>query len=149
VTAPTPNAELAYRALDHIDAHPESWDQRTWGCGTVACFAGWAVILSGGVLDADGYDSNVVAGPEELVGMTVEAAANRLLQANVWAERSDGEVDWLFSADNTREDLGSLVAEIFGPRPCSNCPPGHDCERGNYATDIDLDNVAPNAESAS
>jgi len=115
-----PNAALAYQVLDHIDAHPESWDQRTWGCGTVACFAGWTVILSGGVIDADGYDSSVVDGPAELVGDTVERAAIRLLQGRVWIDRPDGEVDWLFAADNNREDLGRLVAEIFGPRPAES-----------------------------
>lgn len=39
MTAPTkPNAELAYAVLDQIDAHPETWDQGDWDCGTTACF---------------------------------------------------------------------------------------------------------------
>ena len=73
----------------------------------------------------------------------VAAEALGLTEAEIDDCRGD-----LFTATNTREDLGRLVAAIFGPRPCVNCPPGHDCERGEYATDIDLD-VPPNAGSAS
>src|SRR2546428_4205985 len=50
--------ELAYAVLDRIETHPEGHDQSDWvsfigdgqGCGTVACFAGWAVVLAGGSL---------------------------------------------------------------------------------------------------
>lgn len=41
------NVELLRRTLEYIETHPEEWDQETWGCGTVACFAGHAVALSG------------------------------------------------------------------------------------------------------
>jgi hypothetical protein len=109
VSAPTPNAELAYKVLDHIDAHPETWDQATWDCGTTACFAGWALRLSGGYSEND-----VVYGPPSLAGMTVERAAYKVLRID---EASSGPDAWLFDQDNTREDLGRLVAEIFGPRP--------------------------------
>lgn len=39
-----PNAELAYAALDEIDADPRAWDQARWD----ACFAAVVVRLSGG-----------------------------------------------------------------------------------------------------
>ena len=116
-----PNAELAYRVLDHIDAHPEQWDQRTWDCGTVACFAGWAVRLSGARAAGPAYDSKVVEGPADLIGLDVSDAAVRVLRHECWTPDSDifsprGD---LFASDNTREDLGRLVAEYFGPRPGS------------------------------
>jgi hypothetical protein len=115
VTAPTPNAALAYRVLDHIDAHPEEWDQTDWQCGTSACFAGWAIRFSGGVMDND-IDGTVVAGPAELIGMVADSAALKVLRIT---DRQAGwnAGEWLFSDSNTREDLGRLVAEIFGPRP--------------------------------
>ena len=57
MTASAPNAELAYRVLDHIDANPQQWDQGRWigqaECGTVACFASsllfclWIVSANG------------------------------------------------------------------------------------------------------
>lgn len=39
-----PNAELAYKTLDFIDANPGQWNQRDWN----NCFGGLAVKLAGG-----------------------------------------------------------------------------------------------------
>jgi hypothetical protein len=119
VTAP--NAALAYAVLDQIDAHPETWNQGTWDCGTAACFAGWAVRLAGGEVDpltvATG-DPIVATGPEEIVGLAVDLAAERVLRSNCRIEADDAcDDEDLFYASNTRADLGRLVAEIFGPRP--------------------------------
>lgn len=43
------NDELIDAVLDYIEAHPEEWDQGVWAnaCGTQACFAGRAMLLSG------------------------------------------------------------------------------------------------------
>lgn len=37
------------KVLDHIEAHPETWNQRHWhsDCGTAHCVAGHAQIMSG------------------------------------------------------------------------------------------------------
>lgn len=105
-----PNAELAYRVLDHINAHPESWDQNVWvaqrpECGTAACFAGWACLLSGdqpaGIPDETGE-----------IERYIPHRAGTLLGIEV-----DGGEHPLFEYTNTRDDLGVLVEEIFGPRP--------------------------------
>jgi hypothetical protein len=121
----TPNAALAYRVLDHIDAHPEQWKQGVYigkaECGTAACFAGWTVLLSNAAAEPrfyPGCDStaDVVVGGR---GRVVPDLAEELLRASRWVEAGDGysdDID-LFDQDNTREDLGRLVAEIFGPRP--------------------------------
>jgi hypothetical protein len=112
VTAPpTPNAELAYAVLDQIDAHPETWNQATWDCGTSACIAGWAVRLSGGRSEERFPVTVVVDGPPEIVGLEVGEAAMVLLGSDCLT------ADDLFDSGNTRADLGRLVAEIFGPRP--------------------------------
>jgi hypothetical protein len=113
-----PNAALAYRVLDHIDAHPEQWRQNWWftqrDCGTAACFAGWACVLSGDqprVTDADevGEFSTVIRPDGALAN--VEDRAEALLGL-------DGDkAGALFYASNTRADLDLLVIEIFGPRP--------------------------------
>jgi hypothetical protein len=125
MSAPTkPNAELAYRVLDHIDASPELWNQGVYigkrECGTVACFAGWAVLLSGATpkyygnyneaTDSIEFDRRVWSAPD---------LAEELLGASRWVEAGDGESDDidLFAEENTRDDLDRLVAEIFGPRP--------------------------------
>jgi len=119
MSAPTPNAALAYRVLDHIDANPLEWDQRVWQCGSAACFAGWAVRLSGGTLTSERGIPEVTEGPEDIVGLPVDEAAYAVLgmDADIAGDFGNEDDDWLFDEDNTRDDLGRLVAEIFGPRP--------------------------------
>jgi hypothetical protein len=117
----TPNAELAYAVLDHIDAHPEQWRQGWWltklDCGTAACFAGWACILSGDkpVLDDPDEDGDEIEfSLVELVDGSkahIEERAAQLL--GIGPDRAYN----LFSADNSRKDLDGKVATIFGPRP--------------------------------
>lgn len=114
-----PNAELAYKVLDHIDAHPEQHYQQWWlrqsECGTQACFAGWACILSG---DKPLMPSNPELGDQfddvELPDGSrdfVSDRARRLLGIEEY------DADSLFFSMNTRENLTELVADIFGPRP--------------------------------
>ncbi len=109
-----PNAELAYKVLDHIDAHPETWDQGMWWCGTSGCFAGWACALAGTDPDAlskdahsDTYLPDVAA---TLLGFPIREDMDAITDGA-------GEDAWLFCSDNTREDLGRMVEQIFGPRP--------------------------------
>lgn len=122
-----PNAELAYKVLDHIDAHPDQWDQDVWwtdqhyaGCGSAGCFAGWAVVLSGGRIEFDGFNS-IITGLAELDGAHVSDAAAQLLNADPYTADPDGGRDgcdlYLFSGGNDRTDLGRAVELIFGPRP--------------------------------
>jgi hypothetical protein len=116
VTAPKPNAELAYQVLDQIDAEPERWYQGSWvrGCGTSYCFAGWALALTDHTLrdyEADGCRRMELDGQTETYSDTVSLAAAHELGLNHWV------AEGLFEPDHTREDLGRLVTEIFGPRP--------------------------------
>jgi hypothetical protein len=115
-----PNAELAYRVLDHIDANPEQWRQKEWisrldgaDCGTAGCFAGWASLLSGdepGWAFSDDDTTDIVVLDDESTPWVGDRAAELL---GITTEQQDE----LFDGWNTREDLGRLVAEIFGPRP--------------------------------
>lgn len=117
VTAPTPNAALAYRVLDHIDAHPEQHNQGDWiaridDCGTAGCFAGWTCLLSGDepvwyrhnpratdAIAVDGVVRSVGVRAQELLGIDSTERYN------------------LFHEENDLNDLHRLVAQIFGPRP--------------------------------
>jgi hypothetical protein len=111
-----PNAELAYKVLDHIDAHPETWKQGQWigeaECGTVACFAGWAVLLSGQTSIRD--DFAVING--DCVKLHISEAAEILLGIEEVLHLGDDAPD-PFDALLTRQELGERVADIFGPRP--------------------------------
>lgn len=122
MTAPTkPNAELAYRVLDHIDAEPKGWEQGMWigksDCGTVACFAGWAVLLSGCQVDSERAFEEVVGGPAELIGKGIPQAADILLGISIDYLRERDLPD-PYDGLHSRESLGAAIAEIFGPRPC-------------------------------
>lgn len=53
------NPELGRKVLDYIDEHPEQFNINYWGvpdtgCGTVACFAGHALLQAG--YEMTGYD---------------------------------------------------------------------------------------------
>lgn len=117
MTALTPNAELAYAVLDHIDAHPEQWNQGVWvgeaECGTVGCFAGWAVMLSGYTVN----DAVVIESPEgapNLDGLHIESASDALLGIDDGTAFQYGDI---YDGLLTREELGRRAEEIFGPRP--------------------------------
>lgn len=117
-----PNAALAYRVLDHIDAHPEQWDQGDWwrrtGCGTRGCFAGWALALSGVEMPDHPFASDLVTVDGER--FLLRAAAYGLLGLDpdgaYGFDENDNFVE-LFDGDNTRERLGLIVEQLFGPRP--------------------------------
>jgi hypothetical protein len=136
VTAPTPtpNAELAYKVLDHIDADPASWDQYTWfsaqPCGTVACFAGWTVMLSGHTITPADPDSewfaswSAIDGDEDAMisevaakDLGIEGMPGRCPAGCHHCGFTESASKTLFEGTNSRERLGELVAEIFGPRP--------------------------------
>lgn len=120
----TPNAELAYRTWDAINANPASFDMATWvevgpdseavgleeltgpACGTTACFAGWAVALSGYQVTRN----REVIHANRMVSPSLQEFAAKLLGIDEY------QVSELFYADN--EDFNEeLVVEIFGPRP--------------------------------
>jgi hypothetical protein len=118
-----PNAELAYRVLDYVTAHPEQWNQKKWWCGTSGCFAGWTINLSGeevdrfGIVYVGGALEHIANRAAQLLGFEDE---DELTDATVAAAGLDDEYEdppSLFASDNDREDLGRLVAGIFGPRP--------------------------------
>jgi hypothetical protein len=137
-----PNAELAWRVLDHIDANPEQWDQGKWigeaECGTVACFAGWTVLLSGGEINTSS-ESVTIPGRPDLKDLHIEQAAQRLLGVRgdvmvLYGDPFDGLL--------TRDELGERVTAIFGPRPAEEFFCGDpNCSCG--------DDTPPNAGSAS
>lgn len=126
------NVPLAYSVLDHIDAHPESWDQADWGrkndCGTRACFAGWAVLLAGGEVQADSTGRWTTVTVEGQTFHSIRNAAMLVLGIEddevpstrrpcyCGCEGTDDSCG-LFDGTNTRVALGRFVEELFGPRP--------------------------------
>ena len=102
------NVELLERTMQFIDDHPERHDQRSYGyrkkCGTFACFAGWACVLSGGVTWTKQHD-----GSKRLIqvrDLPTSLAAQRLLGLD------DREARALFAVDNTSEVLKLMVKDL-------------------------------------
>ena len=93
--------KLAEDVLQHIKDNPSEWFQQDWirqnECGTVACFAGWACLMSGGRLENYRGLVGVARVPQEaikLLGLAHE------------------EADVLFAGSNTLEMLEMMVKDI-------------------------------------
>lgn len=118
--------ELLIAVRDQIRDHPETHNQWTWGrrnsCGTVACVAGWTVLLGGG--DVEWWDSGnevVPDGPTSdgpsWLHPDEDAAIYRPIsvQARELLGLGADEAKWLFhecrSYDEVLDTLGRLIAE--------------------------------------
>jgi len=111
------NVELLQQTMQFIDDHPEQHDQSSFGyqteCGTFACFAGWACMLSGevtwlmqpgfkGLRTREGRLKRVLTRE----GLPASAAAQELLGLD------DHEAGILFGPHNTREALKLMVKDL-------------------------------------
>jgi len=117
---PVPNLPLLRKVLDHIDAHPQEWNQDLWGvnfplydqwaskeytrCGTAFCIAGHAVTMAGAepVWEDDGTMNFVYYEGQRVF---VSDLARQLLSLNY------GEVT-LFDSGNSREVIQEIAEEI-------------------------------------
>ncbi len=112
----TPNVELLDRVLDHIRMNPQEWDQKDWAretdCGTVACFAGTAVLMTGGSVvcskgwakDTAGYSDFRRADGTVIEWVDVYAAGLLGLDPK--------RASVLFHTDNSFDDLERIVKDI-------------------------------------
>ena len=81
---------LLATAVNRILAHPETWDQRHWHCGTTHCVAGHCQIIGLG-------HENESAGSEarELLGI------------------SASDANWLFDARRTLPEIHGFAAALL------------------------------------
>lgn len=116
---PAPNAKLARKVLEQIEAHPERWDQEFWArqlsCGTSYCFAGHAVTLAkpDAEFDFPGEASNY----NDAVYVEVPSDGRRLIMEV--AQEALGLTDYsatvLFAPSNTLEHLRDYVTQLERP----------------------------------
>lgn len=103
------NVELLERVMQHITDHPEQHDQVAWlnECGTAACFAGWACLLSGWqpVVTYNPDDTRVMS-PDTLTEDFVSDRAGKLLGL------THREMNYLFHGANTRDVLQRMVKDL-------------------------------------
>lgn len=104
------NVELMNKVIARIEAHPESFSMvdyiKTTDCGTVACVAGHALLLSGYYVDEHGHLFN----PHATFGSFFNTAADLL-------DLSDDEAQFLFYNFDIKnaEDLKRVVQEMQQP----------------------------------
>ena len=79
--------QLMLTVLEHVQKHPETWDQERWHCGTSHCFAGFAQTWNG----AEGDSGTCQEAALEALGIT----------------REGGQL--LFDCYNTMEEIGTFV----------------------------------------
>lgn len=103
-----PNVALLRKTLEHIEAHPDEWDQKWWAartkCGTTFCFAGWTVALGSSTEVAWQYGYAVCTATGELIS----DVARDLLGLD------DNQADRLFGGSNTLADIRRTVEDIIG-----------------------------------
>ena len=101
------NVELLERVMQHIDDHPEQHEQAVWvrhECGTAACFAGWAALLSDEMTEVEDRTGLFRDAGGEL--FTAREAAGQVLGVDGF---ESGE---LFDANNTRDMLRLMVKDL-------------------------------------
>lgn len=89
----TRNVELLQQTMQYVTDHPEQHYQARWICGTAACFAGRAGLLSG-MTESQIWNVDMGAHGANLLGLT-------------WFEARA-----LFYADNTRPMLELMVKDL-------------------------------------
>lgn len=106
---PVPNLPLLRKVLDHIDAHPEEWNQGLYWtatvCVTAYCIAGHAVAMTEGVRTVR---------LDEMPGRFVSPQSGRDWDTAAIAHLglTDDEAGVLFSGDNTREQVQAIAESI-------------------------------------
>jgi hypothetical protein len=113
---PVPNLPLLRKVLDHIDAHPEEWEQGSWAiqssrysCGTAYCLAGHVAVMTG---HEPAWDS-IAQGEFYADHTTADACIGDVAQAELGITTE--EADALFQADNSRTALRE-ISEIIAAR---------------------------------
>lgn len=95
------NTELLRKIADQIERHPETYDQTKWVCGTSACIAGHAALLTGWkpatVEEMDACPEACLSGQLFITKGGTVAATHDVARAALGLEYEDA--DTLFGGD--------------------------------------------------
>jgi len=141
-TAMLQGAELLAATMSHIEANPERHNQSDWmrvgmSCGTAACLAGWAVLLSGVPIDPDSAELASSFSRNQRWAVRIDDGKPVLVERSLmnWEEENRLEADGvlmgigsyatdllglsgynasvLFCSSNTREELRGMVDTLL------------------------------------
>lgn len=93
----TLNRELLLQVRGHILAEPESLDMDTvveqWACGTVACIAGWTLLLAGvSPAEIHSKDWDEISA-EAMCALGVRGASEGIFYVDCWPDDLRGRYD--------------------------------------------------------
>ena len=122
IATPLRGPALLRIVVNQILAHPETWDQTRWHCGTTHCVGGWCQVL----------------GEAELEGSLVVNGVSAVREVRDLLGISDDAALWLTACDRTLREIygfAKLIADpnyndVFNYR-ASNYLDGRD-ENGSY-----------------
>jgi hypothetical protein len=114
--------ELLDAVIEHVTAHPETWNQQTWAhqtkCGTAMCIAGHAVAAAGATLRfrTDGH-AFYCKWPDDTAQRGIRDVAEDLFDIErVHLLDEDGDDEWasvlLFAPGNDLDDVKRVRDEI-------------------------------------
>lgn len=120
-------AELAQEVAEYITAHPDEWDQGTWGCGTTACFGGRSLLMTGQaeIHEYDGtgvevlyLNGNTPPGNAEAAGKLLELngdQANSLFY-DPWelVRDEEGNFDFETPIETRVKQMWQKLTELYG-----------------------------------
>src|SRR6266576_134452 len=115
------NAERLWATYRHIEAHPETWDQSMWHCGTSFCFAGHgAVTIAGAPIHSPGtmYGSGVTLREEDADAFEDDDAGD-VVSIQQYTQRychlTARQAAGLFPAGNSLSDIMRLIELYTDP----------------------------------
>lgn len=107
----TPNVALLRKTMEHIESHPQEWEQRHWICGSTACFAGHAVLIDGG--ESAFHHAYVIARTDDPAWHVHGGQISILRRAQHILGLTLAQAIDLFEGSNTMDDLRIKVDELI------------------------------------
>jgi hypothetical protein len=90
------NIERLKTIVNHIKAHPETWDQSAWICETAYCLAGHAAV-----------DAGYERGDDDNLDIAVKVP----FKAEKYLDLNKREARYLFDYERTIEDFDAFIAK--------------------------------------
>lgn len=109
----TINVPLLRKTLEHIEAHPEEWDQLTWRCETAMCFAGHAADLTGAQWVGSGKYITADPAIDHPLDIWSSGVTSASARAQTVLGLDEDQAAWLFAGSNTLDDLRCIVGELI------------------------------------
>ena len=107
---------LARKTIEHIEAHPEEWEQSEWICKTGMCYAGHSAHFAGAEAPEGRWGDALSA---RVTGPAIDEFSTPYdgwVHISDYAQHvlglADGEAARMFWSDNSLDDLRGMVTSL-------------------------------------